>query len=153
VIKAGVVITRRPIILRDLTPIEAAYSRYREERDAQSTLPFQHDFYFKKGSLAEKEFFKARGLKQAHNLDDSEGIDTEEDGLVKCFADPTEIFSERTTEADGKNDLTSLNRKLQNHLFLVVKSKESDKWHFPTENVTKQEFLHEVLLSPYHHQS
>lgn len=49
---------------------------------------------------------------------------------------------ERETEADRKNDVRRLDRKLEKTLYLVVKGKEG--WQFPADDVAASENLHVV---------
>ena len=58
----------------------------------------------------------------------------------------------RTTEADAKNDVRSLERKLDRTLYLVVKQKSgrgAATWRFPAKALTntKHENLHDVSTS------
>jgi large subunit ribosomal protein L46 len=52
----------------------------------------------------------------------------------------------RITEADKKNDTTSLNRKMDQTLYLLVKSKEG-RWRFPEDRMFVREDLNQVCLS------
>lgn len=49
----------------------------------------------------------------------------------------------RATEADEKGDQTSLNRKLDMSLYLLVKGKDG-RWRFPEDVVQGKEGLHQV---------
>jgi len=49
----------------------------------------------------------------------------------------------RITEADKKNDTTSLNRKMDQTLYLLVKSKEG-RWRFPEDRMFVREDLNQV---------
>jgi large subunit ribosomal protein L46 len=51
----------------------------------------------------------------------------------------------RITEADENGDLTSLNRKFDRTLYLVVKNKEG-RWRFPEDRVWGREDLHNVSI-------
>lgn len=52
----------------------------------------------------------------------------------------------RVTEADKTNDTKSLNRKLDQTLYLLVKSKEG-RWRFPEDRMFVREDLNQVCLS------
>ena len=53
----------------------------------------------------------------------------------------------RTTEADNKNDTLSLNRKLDQTLYLIVKNKDG-RWRFPEDRLFSREDLHQVRYCP-----
>lgn len=55
---------------------------------------------------------------------------------------PVEGPQSRLTEADKKNDIKRLDRKLENTLYLVVKGKNG--WAFPEDSVKENENLHTV---------
>lgn len=72
-----------------------------------------------------------------------------EDGEM---ANPDEIVRvekpmPRKTEADEKNDVTRLDRNLDQTLYLVVQSGNGN-WSFPTDDVPTHENLHQVCQSP-----
>jgi large subunit ribosomal protein L46 len=54
----------------------------------------------------------------------------------------------RVTEADEKNDTLSLNRKLDQTLYLLVQNKEG-LWRFPEDRLFAREDLHMVSFSRY----
>jgi large subunit ribosomal protein L46 len=54
----------------------------------------------------------------------------------------------RVTEADVKNDTLSLNRKLDQTLYLLVQNKEG-LWRFPEDRLFAREDLHMVSFSRY----
>src|SRR5437763_753091 len=55
-IVSGIVLTQPPQILRDLHPFERKYYLYQQKLDQIHSPPFPEDFYFKKGSIAEKKW-------------------------------------------------------------------------------------------------
>lgn len=54
----------------------------------------------------------------------------------------------RVTEADKKNDTSSLNRKLDQTLYLLVKNKEG-RWRFPEDRMFVREDLNMVCFPVY----
>jgi large subunit ribosomal protein L46 len=54
----------------------------------------------------------------------------------------------RVTEADKKNDTSSLNRKLDQTLYLLVKNKEG-RWRFPEDRLFVREDLNMVCFRFY----
>ncbi|KAI8981114.1 39S mitochondrial ribosomal protein L46-domain-containing protein [Pilobolus umbonatus] len=151
-IETSIILSRSPQIIRDATPFEKAYFDYREklERDESTTLP--SEFYFKKGSVAERRWKHEEAARQAAMVDPSVSLseavessqsiwEKENEGIVA--AAKIEKKS-RTTEADIKHDMKSLDRSLQNTLYLVVKESDKDQWHFPQGPVDTAEYLHEA---------
>ena len=53
----------------------------------------------------------------------------------------------RVTEADEKNDTLSLNRKLDQTLYLLVQNKDG-RWRFPEDRLFVKEDLHMVRFLP-----
>lgn len=49
----------------------------------------------------------------------------------------------RQTEADAKGDQTSLDRKLDRTLYLLIKNKDG-RWRFPEDSIVGKEGLHQV---------
>ncbi|BFZ60418.1 hypothetical protein YB2330_001454 [Saitoella coloradoensis] len=148
---AAVILTRGPIITKELTPFEKEYFQYQRRLADEISSPFPVDFYFKKGSLAEKRWLaaaearaKGEAAVQAPTQEEiergaptgSERVFEEEAGLGEKLAQP------RQTEADKKNDIKALDRKLDQNLYLLVK--EKDVWRFPYGPVDGQETLHET---------
>lgn len=76
---------------------------------------------------------------QARISDDAEVIAPED--LIEAPAPQP-----RTTEADAKNDVKRLDRKLDQTLYLVVKGK--DGWGFPADVLAESENLHVVRSFP-----
>ncbi|KAI9280702.1 39S mitochondrial ribosomal protein L46-domain-containing protein [Sporodiniella umbellata] len=125
-IQASVVLSRAPQITRDATDFEKAYFDYREkfEREQSSTTP--SDFYFKKGSVAERRWKhdeKARqeAMKQDESLTES---------------------LKKANVTDKTNNQKKLDRALQKTLYLVIKS--ADQWQFPQGPLDTTEYLHEA---------
>ncbi|GAO48790.1 hypothetical protein SAICODRAFT_18651 [Saitoella complicata NRRL Y-17804] len=148
---AAVILTRGPIITKELTPFEKEYFQYQRRLADEISSPFPVDFYFKKGSLAEKRWLAAAEARkkgvaavQAPTQEEiergaptgSERVFEEEAGLGEKLAQP------RQTDADKKNDITALDRKLDQNLYLLVK--EKDVWRFPYGPVGAVEALHET---------
>ncbi|CAG8821410.1 23203_t:CDS:1, partial [Racocetra persica] len=67
-IVAGVVLSRAPIILRDPHPFEREYYLYQQRLEHIHSPPFPVDFYFKKGSVAEKKWREKKEREKADAL-------------------------------------------------------------------------------------
>lgn len=151
-IQASVVLSRAPQITRDATPFEKAYFDYREKLERQESLTTPTDFYFKKGSVAERrwkheEEARQEAMKSDQSLnkalqDSQVSWEKENEGL--SVSTKFEKL-ERYTEADRKDDKKSLDRALQKTLYLVVKpSSVENIWQFPQGPLDTTEYLHEV---------
>ncbi|MCJ1258209.1 54S ribosomal protein L17 mitochondrial [Lignoscripta atroalba] len=55
-IKAGVVLSRPPLLTRDLTPFEKAYFLYQRRLNERLALPFTRYFYYQKGTPGDVEW-------------------------------------------------------------------------------------------------
>lgn len=151
-IQASVILSRQPVITRDATPFEQAYFDYREKFERQEAVATPTDFYFKKGSVAERRW---KNEEQARldamtnpNVSLSDAVqqsqatwEKENESLVT--ATKAEKL-DRVTKADQDNNVKSLDRALQRTLYLVVKKGEANPWQFPESPVENQEYLHEV---------
>jgi large subunit ribosomal protein L46 len=167
-ILAGLILSRVPIVTPELTSFEKSYYRYQDELERRLMWTFPSYYYFKKGSLRERQFntaqrgpvarqlgvFYPRGLpdiqhnrerrfkqeivipRQDAGNDALFGSDkTSDDSLSRPI-----VPNSRTTEADNTNDITSLIRKLDRTLYLVVKSPYG--WQFPAFSLNQKEPLH-----------
>ncbi|KAI1317104.1 54S ribosomal protein L17 mitochondrial [Mortierella claussenii] len=166
-IVAGVVVSRQPLIVRDLLPFEEAYFQYQKNLERDNAAPFGAEFYFKRGSVAERRWKQqeADRLAAAKSPTSSESSsskasstssakestisatgleeETEEDRVAALEAKVS--FNDRTTEADRKNDIKSLERALQRTLYLIVKKpRDQHAWQFPQGGVHVNENLQEA---------
>lgn len=151
-IQASVILSRPPQITRDATPFEKAYFDYREKLERQEATTTPTDFYFKKGSVAERRWKHEEQARQNAMKDPSTSLsealqasqvswDKENEGLTVS----TKLEKlERLTEADDKNNKKSLDRALQQTLYLVVKPSGDSSWQFPQGPIDTTEYLHEV---------
>jgi large subunit ribosomal protein L46 len=153
-IVAGAVVSRQPLILRDLTPFEEEYYLYQRHLERDQAVPFAAEFYFKKGSVAERRWKQQEaqraslaasstsGKSKAAATDDKP---TEEEEDLAAGMDAKVEFNDRITEADRKNDVKSLERALQRTLYLIVKKpRDQHAWQFPQGGVRVCENLQEV---------
>ncbi|SNX86679.1 related to MRPL17 - mitochondrial ribosomal protein, large subunit [Melanopsichium pennsylvanicum] len=169
---SSLILSRPPVVLREPTLFEKAYHEYNRQLSEALQQPFPKDFYFKKGSAAEKRFeedqasssqgfsaIAAAASSSAPKGKGAKGKDTAAAGAPPSAPAATTSGVDgaedarplsRTTEADVKNDVKSLERKLDRTLYLVVKQKQSGKgsasWMFPAkalENL-KHQNLHDI---------
>ncbi|KAF9914436.1 54S ribosomal protein L17 mitochondrial [Lobosporangium transversale] len=157
-IVAGVVVSRQPLILRDLTPFEKEYFTYQKSLERDNAAPFAAEFYFKKGSVAERRWKQqeaegAAGSNASSSSSEasstsataqSETVDISEEDRVAAIETKVQ-FNDRVTEADRKNDIRSLERALQRTLYLIVKKpRDLHSWQFPQGGVHVCENLQEA---------
>ncbi|KAI9293934.1 hypothetical protein K502DRAFT_305610 [Neoconidiobolus thromboides FSU 785] len=121
-LQCGVVISRIPQITRPLNSLESAYWNYFEHQVESNSTPFPVELYFKKGSLNERLWNE----RQVEGYQPEEGKDIFESEYKG---------NERISEADKKNDIQSLERKLSDKLYLVIKNKQENQWVLPVKQV------------------
>ncbi|KAG0040925.1 54S ribosomal protein L17 mitochondrial [Podila clonocystis] len=150
---AGAVLSRQPLILRDLTPFEQEYFTYQKSLERDNAAPFGAEFYFKKGSVAERRWKQQEAERSGNAISaSSKGKETssqleeelsEEDRVAAL--ESKIAFNDRVTEADRKNDTRSLERALARTLYLIVKKpREQHAWQFPQGGVHVCENLQEA---------
>lgn len=153
-ILASVILSRTPQITRDATPFEQAYFDYREKLERQEATGTPTEFYFKKGSVAERRWKHEEQARQEAMKDTSSSLtEAVQESQVtwekanEGLAVVTKVDKlDRSTEADKANDTKSLDRALKQTLYLVVKKSgdEINPWQFPQGPVDSNEYLHEA---------
>lgn len=125
-ITAGVAIERLPIIVRTLHPAEELM------HEVQSKL---EDFQTK---VLPQEIFDLSQDQEKLKMQRDMGYQDENDG-------DEFVPAPRRTEADLKNDRKSINRRLDDRLYLIVKkNRDSNAWQFPQLANNDGETLREV---------
>lgn len=66
-IASSVIISRAPMLTRDLGAFEASYRFYQRRLNERLQLPFTRWFYFKKGSLADDEWKRKQAAAEKYN--------------------------------------------------------------------------------------
>ena len=167
---SSLILSRPPTILRQPSKFEQAYFDYNRQLSQALQQPFPKDFYFKKGSAAEKRFdqeqaSEPQGFKQPSAKNEAaksnEAAATESGGKADAAStlDPEADARPlpRETDADRKNDLQSLERKLDRTLYLLVKTQSGSKsvWTFPKKALDRQtkDSLHSVSCKSILHPS
>ncbi|KAK7207749.1 39S mitochondrial ribosomal protein L46-domain-containing protein [Myxozyma melibiosi] len=152
---AGVILSRPPIVTPEPTAFEKAYHHYQSELYKRLSWTFPHWFYFPKGSLAENEYKRVQP--QLTEDDPNVLLNRKRDEKQEIVFPPRSVQREteesariyakivpqpRKTEADEKNDITKLDRKLDRTLYLIVKKEgEFSDWQFPAAPIRKGESL------------
>nr|KAK5443148.1 hypothetical protein LTR18_005826 [Exophiala xenobiotica] len=153
-VKAGVVVSRPPLITPDPHPFETAYYLYQRRLNERLVLPFTQYFYYKRGTPA-FEHWRSHRLRRGGTatrdigeynaytpeswndealVGDESGLQTKivqdliaEEGRAEEFTgsgDPKFAGLKRRTAADDENNQQSLERSLQRTLYLLVKNKK-----------------------------
>ncbi|KAJ1969484.1 hypothetical protein IWQ62_000594 [Dispira parvispora] len=158
---AGVILQRHPVVTREPTEFERAYYAYQDEMQRRRAAPFAAEFYFKKGSTGEKDWkqrqkeYKDLVKSGWKNLLENSPVfapyasTTEQQGKSgqAGSTDDAVTLTPRTTEADTKGDIKSLDRALAEPLYLLVKKpRKEHTWQFPQGGVDEGELLHQAAL-------
>ena len=143
---------RMPLLNREKNRLEKEYEtladKYRMERSRLSDFELQAALETEKLRSREK-----RALDE--DLSDSQskelfGSSNEFVELQDAFDKDFQLFetAARETDADVKRDLSSLNRKLDAVLYLIVRDLDMETWSLPTTEWTDSETLLEVMQRP-----
>ncbi|KAI7864241.1 39S mitochondrial ribosomal protein L46-domain-containing protein [Spinellus fusiger] len=151
-VMVSVILSRPPQITRDSTSFEKAYFDYKEKLERGASTTFPTEFYFKKGSIAERRW-KEEEAERIKAMPDtsrslSDALVSAQQTLAKDETMSGTISKVNTlprdTEADKVDDKKSLDRALQRTLYLVVRTGETPAWVFPEGQVDTTEYLHEA---------
>lgn len=149
---AGIVLARNPIITRDPTPFEEEYYAYQQRLEDEAAAPFPTDFYFKKGSVAEKKWLEQEAerkqrLKTGKVANKAPESSQEEDTASGQQTEEIFTLAPRRSKADETNDMKALDRAMQRTLYLIVKKpREQHAWQFPQGGLEKDEHLHQAAF-------
>ena len=173
---SSVVLSRPPVLTRDIPDFENAFYFYQRRLEERLALPFTRYFYFKNRTVALAEYKKRQArIQDRYNPYNMDGWKDEllvgdyrwkqpdfgyqkllettvsGDGVSESVEGDVltkTVYkpSPRITEADRKNDTKSLDRKLPRTLYLLVKQKEQSPWKFPEADIVEEENLKEVSL-------
>ncbi|KAI8098550.1 39S mitochondrial ribosomal protein L46-domain-containing protein [Halteromyces radiatus] len=143
-IAASVILTRGPQITRDATPFERAYFDYKEKQERQASAVFPQDFYFKKGSVAERRWKEDVQARDAAMKDQALSLTEaiQQQHIDQSSSTPPIQINDRITQADKTNDIKKLDRALTRNLYLIVK--QQNQWQFPQTDLQANEYLHEA---------
>jgi len=128
------------------TPADLEWKRKQKERQTAARDIGVYNAYSKEGwhdelLVGASESEPEKQLEAIIKDAEVPGIANEE--LGESSVEPVEKPMPRVTEADKAGDEKSLNRKLQNTLYLIVKGSEG-RWSFPTSGLVGKENLHEA---------
>lgn len=131
-IVAAALLSRPPLLLPPLSPLERTYYAYQRRIHRALAKPFavSSEWFFKKGSQAEKAFtaFDQRAS-ESEVMDDPTGRRAFEMATEEVEGAPELV--DRESEADRTGDVKSLERRADRTLYLLLKKKRSDHaWQF-----------------------
>lgn len=151
-IRSTLVLSRNPVITADMPPFQKMYYRYQKELWKRLMWTFPKWFWFRPGTVAELKFreLNKRPVYDNPNVEFIGGrpdVQHNRDRRFKQVVKLPQTYDDklkeiddlarkivpnsRTTEADKKNDLQSLERKLARTLYLLV-SEDGKNWDFPS---------------------
>lgn len=145
-VTTSLLLSRPPRILRTPHPFETAYFSYNARLQRALAQPFPKDFYFKRGSAAERRFDQEEAARRAAKTEEaaaaaaasSEGEAGQAKGLSEEGVQENSP-APRQTKADELGDVKSLDRALDRTLFLLVKEQgpQGRGWTLPSTTVPK----------------
>uniref|UniRef100_A0A182Q6Y9 Large ribosomal subunit protein mL46 n=1 Tax=Anopheles farauti TaxID=69004 RepID=A0A182Q6Y9_9DIPT len=123
---AGVLVERLPIVTKTLEPLEAKYKEMLDQTELEKSLKSNHELR-KETEKRQQELLKAGKIDL-----DSEALKQTAQDLEDAYNEEYARFkpAPRVTEADRKNDVRSLDRKLEQTLVLLVEQKLGNKSHY-----------------------
>ncbi|XP_058461984.1 large ribosomal subunit protein mL46 [Malaya genurostris] len=123
---AGVLVERLPVITKTMNPLEAKFKAVLEQTEFENSLKSNHEVR-KEMEKRQTELFKAGKIDL-----DSEALKQTAQDLEDAYNDEFSKFTpaSRVTDADKKNDVKSLERKLEETLILLTEQKLGDKSYY-----------------------
>ncbi|KAJ8917129.1 hypothetical protein NQ315_012619 [Exocentrus adspersus] len=123
----AICVERKPALTPPLTDLEKEYKQYLQEVEYERSLKSDHEMKLE----AEKKVLES--LKAGETIEDLDVNlkQTAQDFADACVEELAQFKpADRLTEADRRNDLKSLQRKLDKHLVLVVQQRIGKEKHF-----------------------
>lgn len=129
-IVAAALLSRPPLVLRSLSPFERSYYAYQRKihRALSKPLETSTEWFFKKGSTAEKSFkaFDKKVESETGTEDDMRPFE-----MAREEVEGASLVMEKQTAADARGDVTSLERKADRTVYLLLKKKRTQHaWQF-----------------------
>ncbi|WBW75255.1 mitochondrial ribosomal protein subunit L46 [Schizosaccharomyces osmophilus] len=140
----GTILIRSPILTRTPSEFEKSVYKYNAELWNELSAPLPKEFYFKKGSVGEKDW-KTRQKDLEGRESPFQAIFENEHKLMEdnALSDPSTYLQPRITEADQAGDVHSTQRCLEKSLFLLIKPTKDAEWQFPIVPIeSDQKALH-----------
>ncbi|EGD80470.1 hypothetical protein PTSG_13142 [Salpingoeca rosetta] len=147
-VKVGVILERYPLSEPALTPFEKKFQEFSrqmdEEKSAVSFEEYLQMLVEQEGGSKKKKKSKKSNQKQeqGEEQDSSAATATEQAAVDASDTAPVEFEpAPLETEDDRAHNTKSLNRCLSSKLYLLIKTKQSDVWHFPQLPLTNEESI------------
>ncbi|KAL8290452.1 hypothetical protein RQP46_002710 [Phenoliferia psychrophenolica] len=140
-IVASALLSRPPLILPSLSPLEQTYYAYqrRVHRALNKPLDTSLDWFFKKGSAAEKSFVAVQS-----RVDGETGLEGDE-AKYEIAREGIEGKEDLVGKGEKDADRRSLERKMDRTLYLLLKKdRKLHQWQFPQGGVEAGESLLEA---------
>ncbi|EPY51273.1 ribosomal protein subunit L17 [Schizosaccharomyces cryophilus OY26] len=136
----GTILIRSPVLTRAPSEFERSIYKYNSELWNELSAPLPKEFYFKKGSVGEKDW-KTRQKALEGKESPFQSIFEEEHKQMEenALPDPSTHLQPRTTEADQAGDVHSTQRCLEKSLFLLIKPTKDAEWQFPNVPIESEE--------------
>lgn len=109
------------------------------------STPFPQHFFFKKGANLQQRFYNEEKDRDAKAF----GYGFGKGPRLRLPPLPYDKPMPRTTEADLKGDVKSLDRKGDRNLYLLVRRKEGEPWRLPQGAAEPGQALHLVSTRSY----
>lgn len=142
----SVLLNRSPILTTLPTPFEKAYHDYQARIARALSNPFPREFYFKKGAIAERQFFLEESQREKEAFGEAFGeaelAGLEEDKTGSMGQTEDVVALPRELESDQEEDVKNLNRKGDRNLYLLVEGEEG--WRLPQGPANRGAALHTV---------
>ncbi|KAG9088859.1 54S ribosomal protein L17 mitochondrial [Ceratobasidium sp. UAMH 11750] len=149
----SVLLNRSPILTTPPTPFEQAYHDYQARIARALSNPFPHEFYFKKGAIAERQFLTEESTREkeafGQGFGETQLADLGEEDKTGAIGQTEDVSAlPREHESDRTGDVKNLNRKGDRNLYLLVKAVEG--WRLPQGPAERGETLHTSALRELH---
>ena len=156
VLRAAVLLSRPPLITRKPSAFEAAVYEYQRNLETRLAATYPVDFYFKRGSIAEKQWLEAEAARKKNQLNRAtpspvelahDATKEEETSGIMTTAEHEAIEMEELVHASEEipevsaADVHSLDRSLDRSLYLALKTTDSSAWVFPSTILGQGETL------------
>ncbi|CCF58027.1 hypothetical protein KAFR_0D03790 [Kazachstania africana CBS 2517] len=164
-IRTSLLLSRIPIVVSKPTKFESSYRAYQYELEKRLMWTFPAYYYFKKGTLSEHKFLslqkkpiiknpKAWFPKGVPDIRHNRDRRMKQDVILPQKDNDKDDYLTRPiaknsieTEDDLRANYSSLERKLRNNLYLLVREKDTGSWKLPSFEVLNSEDgagLHEI---------
>ena len=147
-IKAGIILKRNPVLLRQPTDYEVAHHRFQSDvLFPQERFPYRKDF-FESARNNRKPSANAKGNQRKQSgvgHDDDDGDDDDESSKQNLVPYVSRELSQELASLPLAEQRKRLDRELTRTLYLLVKKpRNQHAWQFPQGHVESDESLREV---------